>query len=203
MSNVNAPNGFQFYGKMEGAAPTVGATTRLIAAANTTPIGYGDPVVSLSTGYIDRATAGVTQIAGIFYGCEYFNSAVGRKVWSHSWPGSSNTGDILAYLDTDPNSMYVAQASLAPVVFADIDSNVQFVIGTPATEAAGGFSTSSILSGSPLDTNTLPFRVVGLLSQYAPGGANSGVNGTDDASNYNRVIVRANYWDRTSLVGIA
>lgn len=198
--NVNAPNGFQIIQKMEGASPTVGLTPRYVSSSDTTPIGFGDPVTSLSTGYVTRSTATTVQIAGIFYGCEYMNTAVGRKVWSHSWPGNSATGDVLVYLDTDPNSMYVAQVSTTPMTFADIDSNVQFVIGTPQTEAAGGYSTSSILSGSNDVTTTLPFRVVGLYSDYAPVGS---VAGTDNTSNYNRVVVRANYWDRTSLTGIA
>lgn len=196
--NVNSPNGFQFFGKMEGASPTVGTTTRKVTSSSA--IGYGDPVVSLGTGYIDIAAAGTTQIAGIFYGCHYFNSGIGRQVWSPNWPGSASaTGDGLAYLDTDPNSMYVAQSNNTAIVFADIDANINFAIGTPATTAAGGFSTSSLDQSTINTTNTLPFRIVGLLSDYDT--ANS-APGTDNSSAYNRVIVRANYWDRTSLVGI-
>lgn len=197
--NVNSPNGFQFAGKMEGASPTVGNTTRKVTTSSA--IGYGDPVISISGGYIDIATSGGTvQIAGIFFGCEYFNSAVGRKVWSPNWPGSASaTGDGQAYLDTDPNSMFVAQSNNTAIVFADIDANINVVIGTPATTAAGGFSTSSLDQSTINTTNTLPFRIVGLLSDYD---TSNSAPGTDNASAYNRVIVRPNYWDRTSLVGI-
>lgn len=196
--NTNSPNGFQFFGKMEGASPTVGYTYRKVTSSSA--IGYGDPVVSLGTGYIDIAAAGTTQIAGIFYGCEYFNSAIGHKVWSPNWPGSASaTGDGVAQLDTDPNSMYVAQSNNTAIVFADIDANINFVIGTPATTAAGGFSTSSLDQSTINTTNTLPFRIVGLLSDYD---TSNSAPGTDNSSAYNRVIVRANYWDRTSLVGI-
>lgn len=199
MSNTNAPNGFQFWGKMEGASPTVGLTVRK-AASNAAAIGFGDPVTSGTAGYITISTAdGTTQIAGIFYGCEYFSSAIGRVVWSPNWPGSGASGDVTCYLDTDPNSMYVAQTYNTAITFADIDANVNFRIGTPQTTAAGGFSTSSVDQSTIDTTNTLPFRIVGLLSDYVPTGS---VNGTDNASAYNRVIVRANYWDRTSLVGI-
>jgi hypothetical protein len=199
VANVNSPNGFQFFGKREGASPTVGLTPRKIAAADTTPIGYGDPVTSLATGYVTRSTAGIIQIAGIFYGCKYFNSAVGRTVWSKSWPGAGNTGDIEAFLDTDPNSLYVAQSNGAAITFADINANINFAIGTPQTEAAGGFSTSSLNQATLGTTATLPFRIIGLLSEYTPPGS---VNGTDDASTFNRVIVAMNFNDRTSTTGM-
>lgn len=199
MSNTNAPNGFQFFGKLEGASPTVGLTVRK-AASGAAAIGYGDPVTSGTDGYITIAAAGVTQIAGIFFGCEYFNSAVGRTVWSPNWPGSGASGDVTCYLDTDPNSLFVAQSNNTAIVFADIDANINFVIGTPNTTAAGGFSTSSLGQSTINTTDTLPFRIVGLLSDYLPAGS---VNGTDNASAYNRVIVAPNFTDRRSLVGIA
>lgn len=196
--NVNSPNGFQFFGKMEGASPTVGLTPRKVTTSSA--IGYGDPVVSLGTGYIDIATAGTTQIAGIFYGCTYFNSAIGRKVWSPNWPGSASaTGDGTAYLDTDPNSLFVGQSNNTAIGFADIDANINFVIGTPATTAAGGFSTSSLDQSTISTLTTMPFRIVGLLSDYD---TSNSLPGTDNSSAYNRVIVRMNYADRTSLVGI-
>ena len=199
MSNTNAPNGFQRFGLLDGASPTMGAQVRTVAQADTTAIGFGDPVVSLGTGYVTRATAGTTQISGIFYGCYYLNTAVGRVVWSKSWPGASAGSDGTAYIDTDPNALYVVQSNNTAVGFADIDANVNFSIGTPNSEAAGGYSTSSINQSTIDTTSTLPFRIVGLLSQYVPAGS---VNGSDDTSAYNRVIVAPNYTDRKSLVGI-
>lgn len=200
MSNTSAPNGFQRFGLLDGATPTMGNQRRLVAAADTTAIGYGDPVVSLATGYVARATAGTTQISGIFMGCYYLNTAVGRVVWSKSWPGASAGGPGYANIDTDPNALYIAQSNGSPITFADIDANINFTIGTPQTEAAGGFSTSMLDQSSINTTNTLPFRIVGLYSDYVPAGSQ---NGSDDSSNYNRVIVAPNYTDRKSLVGIA
>lgn len=199
MSNVNSPNGFQRFGLLDGASPTMGCQQRIVAQADTNAIGYGDPVVSLGTGYVTLATAGTTQISGIFNGCFYLNTAVGRVVWSKSWPGASAGSTGKANIDTDPNALYIAQSNNTAITFADIDANINFVIGTPQTESAGGYSTSSLDQSSINTTNTLPFRIVGLYSQYVP--ANS-VNGTDDTSAYNRVIVAPNYTDRKSLVGI-
>lgn len=199
MSNTNSPNGFQQFGKAEGASPTVGLTVRKVASGDSNAIGFGDPVTSSTNGYVTLSTAGTTQIAGIFYGCEYLSTAIGRVVWSPNWPGSGAGGDVTAYLDTDPNSLFVVQSNNTAITFADIDANINFAVGTPQTTAAGGFSTSSVNQSTINTTDTLPFRIVGLLSDYIPAGS---VNGTDNASAYNRVIVQANYWDRRSLVGI-
>lgn len=197
--NVNSPNGFQRFGLLDGASPTMGFQVRKVVSTYGTAIGYGDPVISVGTGYIQQATASTVQIAGIFYGCYYLNTAVGRVVWSHSWPGTTQGSDATCYIDTDPNALYVVQSYNTAVVFADIDANINFHIGTANTEAAGGYSTTSIDQSTIDTTNTLPFRIIGLLSDYLP--ANS-VAGTDDSSAYNRIIVAPNYTDRKSALGI-
>lgn len=196
MSNVNAPNGFQYFGRLEGGSPTEGLTTRLIANADTAAVGQGDPVTSLGTGYVTASTAGTTQIDGIFYGCEYLSTAVGRTVWSNYWPGSGATGDVKVYLTTDPEAMFVVQASNTAIVFADIGANIQLVAGTP--NSTTGFGTTAVSQSTIATTNTLPFRIVGLLSEHAANGS----DGTDNTSAFNRVIVTANNWDRKSLTGI-
>jgi hypothetical protein len=195
MPNVNAPNGFQYFGRLDGGAPTMGNTARKILLSYGTAIGFGDPVVSVASGYIERAAAGTTQIAGIFYGCKYLNLAVGRVVWSFSWPGTTQGSDATAYLTTDPQAMFVAQSNNTAIGFADIDANINFVSGTP--NSVTGQSIASLDQSTIATTDTLPFRIVGLLSQYQPG-----ANGTDDASAHNRAIVTANFWDRTSRTGI-
>lgn len=195
MANVSSPNGFQYFGRLDGAAPTVGNTVRKVLLSYATPIGFGDPVVSVASGYIQKAAPGTTQIAGIFFGCKYLNLAVGRMVWAPNWPGTTQGSDAEAYLSTDPQSMFVAQSNGAPITFADIDANINFATGTPDTVT--GMATTQLDQATIATTATLPFRIVGLLSQYQPGS-----NGTDDASNNNRVIVAGNFWDRSSQTGI-
>ena len=198
MSNTNAPNGFSYFGRLEGGSPTVGNTTRKILSTYNVAIGYGDPVVSVGSGYIQQAAAGTTQIAGIFYGCKYLNTAVGRVVWSNSWPGTTQGSDATAYLATDPDSLFVVQSDNTAITFADIDANINFVAGVPSTVT--GISIASVGQSTIATTNTLPFRIVGLLSQYES--TSGAVNGTDDASAYNRIIVSGNFWDRSSQTGI-
>lgn len=196
MSNVNSPFGFRQFGRLEGAAPNGGQAQRLIAQADTNAIYMGDPVVSLNTGYIARATAGTTQIAGIFLGCTYLNTAVGRTVWSNFWPGASAGGVGYALIINDPAAMFVAQSNGLPITFANINENINF--------AWSAGSSLSGISGATLDYSTLaatttrPFRVIGPYSQFAP----PGVNGTDDTASYNQAVVVFNFQDFKSLDGI-
>lgn len=198
MANVNAPNGFTYFGRQDGGSPTMGNTTRKVLSTYNVAIGFGDPVISVASGYIQKATASTVQIAGIFYGCSYLNSSVGRRVWANNWPGTAQGSDAIAYLNTDPQSLFLVQSLSTAVVFADIDANINFAIGEPSSVT--GISTTSIDQSTIATTDTLPFRVVGLYSQYET--TSGAVNGTDDASAYNRIIVAPNFWDRRSLVGI-
>ena len=196
MSNTNAPNGFQYFGRLEGGSPTEGQTARLIASADTAAVGSGDPVTSLNTGYVTLSTAGTTQIDGIFIGCRYLSTAIGRVIETNYWPGSGANGDVTAFLSTDPQAVFQAQSNNTAIVFADIGANINFVAGTP--NSTTGFSAAALDQSTIATTNTLPFRIVGLLSDAGPPGA----SGTDNANPYNRVLVSANNWDRKSLTGI-
>jgi hypothetical protein len=196
MANANTPNGFQYFGRLEGGSPTEGLTTRLIASSDTAALGYGDPVTSLATGYVSASVAGTTQIDGIFYGCEYLSTALGRVVFTNYWGGSGAAGDITAHLCTDPQAQFVVQSDNTAIVFADNQANINFVAGTP--NATTQFSTATVGQSTINTTSTLPFRIVGLLSDSAP----PGTNGADNTTAYNRVIVSPNNWDRKSLTGI-
>lgn len=196
MANTNAPNGFTYFGRLEGGSPTEGLTTRLVASTDTAAIGQGDPVTSLGTGYVTRSTAGATQIDAIFNGCEYLSTALGRVVQTNYWPGSGAAGDVKIYVYSDPQAVFAAQATNTAIGFSDIGANINFTIGT--SNSTTGFSGASLDQASIATTSTLPFRIVGLLSDSAPPGA----SGTDNTSAYNRVLVTANNWDRKSLTGI-
>lgn len=198
MANVNAPNGFTYAGRQDGGSPTMGNTVAKVISTYNVAIGFGDPVIRVASGYIQRATASTVQILGIFYGCSYLNSAVGRVVWANNWPGSTQGSDATCYLNTDPQSLFIAQSNNTAIGFADIGANIQFVIGTP--DSVTGISTTALDQSTIATTDTLPFRIVGLYSDLElSGGA---VNGTDNSSAYNRVIVAPNFWDRTSRTGI-
>lgn len=195
MANTNAPNGFQYFGRAEGGSPTAGLTYAPIAADYNVAIGFGDATIPVTGGGIEVATASTVPIFGIFAGCEYYSSAVGRKVWSPNWPGQASGAIGTGYTYADPQAWFQGQAATTAIAIDAVNTNAQLVAGTVS---AFGFSTMAVNSTTNT-TSTFPFRVVGLLSQFLPAGS---VNGTDDANDYNRVILQGNFWSRTSTTGI-
>jgi hypothetical protein len=192
MANTNAPYGFRQYSGT-GSAPTYEQVVMYIDAANTTDIFYGDPVVPLNTGFITQATSNSVQIAGIFVGCKYLSTSQKRTVWSNYWPGSDATGNVEAYVVNDPNAKFVAQSDATGIAFADINANIGFAIGSGNT--ATGISGASLDTSTLNTTNTLPFRVVGLV-QNPPGSAGT------EAGAYNWAVVAFNNVSTKQLTGI-
>jgi len=187
MANTNAPFGFRQI-KGTGSAPTYEQNTRYIASNNSTAIFFGDAVIPLTTGYIAQATASTVRVEGIFAGCKYVSVSQKRTVWSNYWPGSDANGDVEAYIIDDPNAQFEVQSSdsaaTSPVAFANIGEYINLAVGSGNT--ATGISGMTVNVATLATTVTLPFRVVGLI-QNPPG-----ANGTDIASEYNRVIVAFN-----------
>lgn len=199
MANTFAPYGFKWIGSLSGRDFTGSLQPRLIAYNDTTAIYTGDPVTSLSTGYITRSTAGTTTIAGIFYGCEYLSQALGYTVNSPYWPGSdaASTTTITALICNDPTAIFQVQAggSTTAVGIANIMENINFAIGTPDTSAkiSGAYADQTTLSPS---TTTRPFRVIGLVTTPP------GVNGTDITTGYNNILVTFNNQDFKTTTGV-
>jgi len=197
MANTFAPFGFAQY-KGTGSAPTYELVERSIGLS-AGAIYSGDPVTSQSDGTIAQSSPGTTQIAGIFYGCEYISATLNRAVWSPYWPGSgsalANT-TVKAYIVNDPNAQFLCQSGNAgsPVALTDVGANIQFAIGTgnALTGLSGAYANQAVISPS---TTTLPFRIVSLVTNPP------GSNGTDTASNGNFIVVAFNNVDTRVLTG--
>ena len=192
MANTNAPYGFRQY-QGTGSAPTYEQVSVLIAAADTTDIFFGDPVVPLNTGYITQATSNSVQIAGIFVGCKYLSVSQKRTVWSNYWPGADNNGDVTAYIVNDPNAKFVAQTDATGAVQGDVNANVGFAIGTG--NQSNGISGAYVDMSTVNTTATLPFRIVSLVTQ--PPGA----PGTESGA-YNTVVVAFNNVSTKQLLSV-
>ena len=194
MANTAAYSGFQQYFGGAGGAPTFAMSTRRIASSASTAIYSGDPVTPVAgtgaaTGYIVSAANGAQPIAGIFAGCKYLNTSLGRTVWSPYWPGSGATGDVEAYVIDDPNARFVVQTSFAGAPMTGTATTMTSgIIGQYATFALGTGSTATGRSGAYLNgvstTITSPFIVV----DYAIGVGNGG----DPTTQYCNVIVGFN-----------
>jgi len=203
VANNFAPFGFSQHNGT-GSAPTYEQVTGNIKY-NTANIFYGDPIFRLS----DSTLAGVTTgpgpgtgiLAGVFVGCKYLSTAMKRTVWSNWWPGSdvssANSASTEAYYINDPNAQFLAQVANSAttdttgVVQTNIGLNVQFAYGTGNTST--GISGAYVdINTTPATTNTLPFRLVSLVS--SPPGANGTTVGAFDY-----VIVAFNNVETKSL----
>jgi len=206
MANTFAPYGFRATALLGYGSPNYAVSQRRILKTNSTAIYKGDPVVQLSSGYIAQATAGTTQIAGIFDGCEYLSVSQGRTVRSPYWPGSDAAADVACFIIDDPTAVFAVQSGNGgPIVLADVGQNINFAIGTgnTANGISGAYADFATLSPS---TTTLPFRVLNFAgnSGYVTGDGPPQIagNGSDGSTAYNTVYVTFNNQDYKVLTGI-
>ena len=201
MANTFAPFGFS-QRSGTGSSPTYEQIKTLIDY-NTAAIYQGDPVFRLSDGTIAGNTTGpgpgTAILAGIFVGCDYVSVAQKRRVWGNYWPGSDvvTGGTANGYIINDPNAQFTVQvgnSTTTGVVAGNIGMNVQFAYGVQTNASANGLSAAYIdIATVPATTNTLPFRLTGLVSD--PPGA----NGTTVPGAYNWVTVAFNNVETKSL----
>ena len=174
MANTFAPNGFQQYRGL-GSTPTFEMTTALIASTNGTAIFQGDPVVpvtSTATGYIKQATASTVALLGIFWGCKYLSTSQKRTVWMPYWPGSDASGDVEAYIITDPMAQFIVQTgnsntTATAVTQAKVGQLINLATAVDNASGKGGSAgnTANGLSTMYADqytigtTATLPFMI--------------------------------------------
>lgn len=194
MANVAGYFGFRQYGGT-GSAPTYEQVTLGNGGIdyNATVIYYGDPVVRVGTGdgTIEQAAgsagASTVTMAGIFQGCKYLSTAIGRTVWSNYWPGgspttSANQSSIEAYIINDPAAQFIVQSDATGVTQAQVGGNIDFAIGTGST--ANGISGAYLLH-TGIVTAAYPFRLLSLV--LSPPGAAGTASGA-----YNLAVVGFN-----------
>jgi len=163
-----------------------------IASNYATAIGYGDLVTLVSgatpTGYLNQWIAGdgsaTYQVAGVFVGCKYYSTSQKKTVWNNYWPGSDATGDVDAFVNSDPSAQFVIQTSAGPTTQAMVGTTADVVVGSVNTTT--GWSGMALDAPSTTNPQYLPLKILGLVT--SPPGA----NGTDVTTAYNNVIVGFN-----------
>lgn len=203
MANVFAPLGLVPYAGADGSAPTygLGFRPRLIAYNDSTKIFHGDPVKQLASGYVAQwtAAAGVSQLAGIFNGTEYYSVSTKQPYFNNYWPGS----DVATNARVEAQVIPVNTAT--PPIFlvqtgnsagAAINVDISYV-GQNCDVALGTGNTNTGMSGAYLDTNTLgttatlPFRIIDIYD---------GPNYSNDPTSANNwVVVQANIYQETGI----
>ena len=203
MSNTFAPFGFSQVGGNAGAAPNFEQAAYPILYSDSTKIYTGDPVKIGSNGYITAWTVGtgVSQLFGVFGGCEYLSTSQSRVVWSPYWPGadvaagaqSSVVGYVVPIAPTT-SGRFLVQTGNSSTTAVAVD---QGYVGQNSDVAMGTGNTLNGRSGAYLDINTfgttatLPFRIIGLYQGVG--------NGSDATTANNWVIVAANTSQTTGI----
>jgi hypothetical protein len=222
MANVLASptQGFQSFGRAEGGSPTAGMTAVWIASTDAGLIFRGDPVVTSSNGGSNLSGAYITSVnnnsiststgflcRGVFQGCYQYQPITGRVVWSNYYNGTvtGSTGDIKAYIIDDPDQQFIVQASTkATITSSYIGLNIGITYVTTTGNTTTGLSNVTVESTSVTSSNWQPFRIVDFYSAYAPPGVPAVgtaafVNGTDNTTAANILVVRLNNCDRLNL----
>lgn len=155
--------------KLLSGVPFVGVTRHYkIASGYATSIFAGDAVKLVTGGTVERDAfdAAMTPI-GVFMGCTYTDPSLGYKVFRQYYPASTVASDIEAYvIDATDVLFKVAVVSGTTVIGdlaqTDIGANVAGVDNTG--DSVSGNSRCAI-SDTSATTNTLPFRIVGLVEE--------------------------------------
>lgn len=198
MANTQGPFGFRPVRRVDAADWSASIETRQVLNTDTTAIGRGDVVKALASGYLKRATSADNALAapgvmGIFWGCEYYDTALQRPVFSPNWTGVSTAlaGSVQAQFIADPRVIFQVQVggSSTPVGIADLGAVIGILDGTIASN---GYSTQGVDQTVLDQTNTRPFKIWGLDPTI----------GNDNTSAYNTIWVVLNNASMNSTTGI-
>lgn len=159
MPNTNAPTGLKPTRHQAGGVVRATAYPGGIASGLASSIYYGDPVSLLTTGRIQAAAAGDTNLLGVFAGVEYTDS-LGRRQFSKNWPAATVATQIIAYVYDDPNLLFQVQFdSNFTLTMIGGNTDIVYASGTSTTgisrvQASGTVNTSG---------TTAQLRIYGLV----------------------------------------
>lgn len=156
--------------KLLSGTPFVGGVYRQmkIASGYATSIFFGDAVTLVTGGTVERDAfdAAMTPI-GVFMGCRYTDPNLGYELYSQKFPAGVVADDIVAYVADSTELLFKAAVvssgtTIGDLALTDIGANVAGVDNTG--DSASGNSRGAI-SDTSATTNTLPFRIVGLVEE--------------------------------------
>lgn len=166
--SVDGPYGLVPVQRVSGGTFTGPTRHYKIASGYATSIFNGDAVKLVTGGTVERDTfdAAMTPI-GVFLGCSYTDPNTKQKLFSQSYPASTVADDIEAYvMDATDVLFKVAVVSsgttIGDLAQTDIGANVAGVDNTG--DSTTGNSKCAV-SDTSATTNTLPFRIVGLVEE--------------------------------------
>lgn len=155
-----------------GGQVFAGATRQIpIASAYNTNLLNGDLVKIVASGTLEK-DAGTTTATpvGVFLGCRYTDPNLGYELYSQYFPANTVASDIVAYVADDPDQLYKVAVVSGTVVIAGVGrtvvgNNMSLVQNAGSTQS--GNSKVAVLSSSAATTNTLPIRVIDVVTETA------------------------------------
>lgn len=201
-------------GNLNGTYTVTSSTTTTAVCANA-----GATINATSTA--SGTVTVVVPVAGIFQGCKFLSTSNKNTVWRPYWSGSDASGDVTAYITSDPNAQFSVMSgnsntTATPLTLASVGQNIGFtfnqsgVVTTNGITATGNstffvdqFSLIGSSAAGPAANAFLPFRIIG-LQNYVPGAVSplASINGNDHTSAYNRITVGFNNAMPRSFAGI-
>ena len=155
-----------------GGQVFAGATRQIpIASAYGTNLLNGDLVKIVASGTLEK-DAGTTTATpvGVFLGCRYTDPNLGYELYSQYFPANTVASDIVAYVADDPDQLYKVAVVSGTIVIAGVGrtvvgNNMSLVQNAGSTQS--GNSKVAVLSSSAATTNTLPIRVIDVVTETA------------------------------------
>jgi len=192
MANQLEKFGLRPYRKLDGT-PLVGAQNRYtIKAGYGTAIYQGDLVIPVSTGNIERHTAGnAAAVVGVFNGCFYTDPTTQKPTYKNYYPGGVAASDITAFVVDDPDAVFLMDAD-ATFTRADLYKNYSVTNTTGVTQT--GLSKVQ-LAVSTADTNAT-FAVQAIDISQDPDNSDTSV------SNANILVRINNHFYKGGTTGI-
>ena len=194
MANTNAPQGLVPYASAGGASPPTMSLRPVVIAYNAAAIYKGDPVQNANDGTVTRWTAGtgVSQMAGVFWGCEYLSVSRGYTTQSPYWPGSDvastqTVRGLVIPCDLANPQWFILQMNATGATIVDVNANLDLTMTAGSTTT--GWSAAVGASTLIATTLTLPFKIMQLYS---------GIDNTGTGA-YAKVIVAANVMQSTGI----
>lgn len=208
-TNTYAPFGFRELRLWNSSMPNFAINGRSLAYNYGTQIANGDPVYLNTSGNIVLYAVGGTTIDGIAYGFDYFDpnnilSGAFHPAWTAPTLPSGTT--VTGKIQTDPNMVFVAQANGVALTESSVGLNIDIYTGSSGSPVSGsGMSQCALDAGNVHTTNTLPFRIVGILG-ITPGFSSYGYNvpaGYVPTNGNQYLAVTMNTQDMTTRTGQA
>jgi hypothetical protein len=139
-----------------------------------TNIFYGD-FVGLTRGQVQRlsvSTGTAGNQTGIFLGCSYTDPTTKQKRFAQYWPASTLAGDAVAIICDDPDTVFKAVVcssgtTVASGARAMIGQNLACINNSGNTNTGDSANALLAPSDTPATTDTLPVRVLGVVTDTA------------------------------------